>query len=134
MAARMGAVTGKGLSDPIREEFGRRATFFTMHVLGLADLGNIAAEFEGIASGLGIFGISKYICVPLGAVLVWLVVVYGSYKYVERILWWNSSALSGRQSLGCDTQGIALGWHAAALTAPNPKVVAETRVHPGDVF
>src|ERR1700719_1217706 len=86
MAARMGAVTGKGLSDLIREEFGLRATFFTMFVLGLADLGNIAAEFAGIASGLGIFGISKYICVSLGAVLVWLVVVKGSYKYVELIL------------------------------------------------
>jgi NRAMP (natural resistance-associated macrophage protein)-like metal ion transporter len=86
MAARMGAVTGKGLSDLIREEFGLRATFFTMFVLGLADLGNIAAEFAGIASGLGIFGISKYICVPIGAVLVWSVVVYGSYKYVERVL------------------------------------------------
>lgn len=86
MAARMGAVTGKGLSDLIREEFGLRATFFTMLILGLADLGNIAAEFAGIASGLGIFGISKYICVPLGAVLVWAVVVYGEYKPVEKIL------------------------------------------------
>ncbi len=86
MAARMGAVTGKGLSDLIREEFGLRATFFTMLILGLADLGNIAAEFAGIASGLGIFGISKYICVPLGALLVWAVVVYGEYKPVERIL------------------------------------------------
>ena len=54
MAARMGAVTGKGLSDLIREEFGLRITFFTMVVLGLADLGNIAAEFAGIASGMGI--------------------------------------------------------------------------------
>ncbi|HET7184475.1 MAG TPA: Nramp family divalent metal transporter [Terriglobales bacterium] len=86
MAARMGAVTGKGLSDLIREEFGFRATFFTMLVLGLADLGNIAAEFAGIASGLGIFGISKYLTVPFGAVLVWAVVVYGTYKPVERIL------------------------------------------------
>src|SRR5215813_9001226 len=60
MAARMGAVTGKGLSDLIREEFGLRITFFTMAVLGLADLGNIAAEFAGLASGLGIFGVSKY--------------------------------------------------------------------------
>jgi Mn2+/Fe2+ NRAMP family transporter len=86
MAARMGAVTGKGLSDLIREEFGFRATFFTMLVLGLANLGNIAAEFAGIASGLGIFGISKYLTVPFGAVLVWAVVVYGSYKPLERIL------------------------------------------------
>src|SRR5919109_4094454 len=61
MAARMGAVTGKGLADLIREEFGFRATFFTMLVLGLANVGNIAAEFAGIASGLGIFNASKYL-------------------------------------------------------------------------
>jgi len=86
MAARMGAVTGKGLSDLIREEFGLRMTFFTMAVLGLADLGNIAAEFAGLASGLGMFGISKYASVPVGAALVWAVVVRGSYKHVERML------------------------------------------------
>src|SRR3569623_1240695 len=61
MAARMGAITGKGLSDLIREEFGLRATFFTMVVLGFADFGNIIAEFAGLASGVGIFGICKYI-------------------------------------------------------------------------
>src|SRR5437016_11539519 len=86
MAARMGAVTGKGLSDLIREEFGFRVTFFTMLVLGLADLGNIVAEFAGLASGMGLFGASKYIVVPIGAFLVWSVVVGNSYKPVERIL------------------------------------------------
>ena len=86
MAARMGAITGKGLSDLIRENFGLRATFFTMVVLGLADLGNIAAEFAGIASGFGIFGISKYVVVPLAAVTVWAVIVYGSYQNVERLM------------------------------------------------
>jgi Mn2+/Fe2+ NRAMP family transporter len=86
MAARMGAITGKGLSDLIREEFGLRMTFFTMLVLGLADLGNIASEFAGLASGLGLFGVSKYICVPLGAALVWSVIVRGRYKSVERAL------------------------------------------------
>lgn len=86
MAARMGAVTGKGLADLIREEFGLRATFFVMLVLGLADFGNIMAEFAGLASGMGIFGVSKYIVVPVGAALVWFVVVGGSYKPVERIL------------------------------------------------
>src|SRR5215471_6721895 len=86
MAARMGAVTGKGLSDLIREEFGLRITFFTMAVLGLADLGNIAAEFAGLASGLGMFGVTKYIAVPLGAVLVWVIVVRGSYHRVEKVL------------------------------------------------
>src|SRR5438552_8726281 len=86
MAARMGAVTGKGLSDLIREEFGFRVTFFTMLVLGMADFGNIMAEFAGIASGMGLFGVSKYIVVPLGAALVWIMVVGNSYKPVERIL------------------------------------------------
>src|SRR3954451_54425 len=86
MAARMGVITGKGLSDLIREEFGLRTTFFTMFVLSLADLGNIAAEFAGLASGLGMFGVSKYVAVPLGAALVWAAVVRGSYKHVERIL------------------------------------------------
>ncbi len=86
MAARMGAITGKGLSDLIREEFGLRATFFTMLVLGIADFGNIIAEFAGLASGMGIFGVSKYIVVPLGAALVWTIIVRGRYKPVERIL------------------------------------------------
>ena len=86
MASRMAAATGKGLSDLIREEFGLRITFFTMVVLALADLGNIFAEFAGIASGMGIFGVSKFVAVPLGAALVWYVIVKGSYQPVERIL------------------------------------------------
>lgn len=86
MAARMGAITGKGLSDLIREEFGLRATFFTLALLGLADVTTLSAEFAGVASGLGIFGISKYFTVPLGAAIVWLVIVRGSYKPVERLL------------------------------------------------
>ncbi len=86
MAARMGAVTGKGLSDLIREEFGLRATFFTMIVLGMADFTNIVSEFAGLASGMNIFGVSKYIVVPIGAAVVWTVIVRGRYKPVERIL------------------------------------------------
>ncbi|MBV9182598.1 MAG: Nramp family divalent metal transporter [Acidobacteria bacterium] len=86
MAARMGAVTGKGLSDLIREEFGLRATFFTMLVLGVADFGNIMSEFAGIATGMSLFSVTKYISVPIGAALVWLMVVRNSYKPVERIL------------------------------------------------
>ena len=86
MAARMGAVTGKGLSDLIREEFGLRATFITMAILGVADFGNIAAEFAGIASGMGVFGVTKYLSVPVGAAVVWLVIVRGRYKPVERML------------------------------------------------
>lgn len=86
MASRMAVATGKGLSDLIREEFGLRMTFFTMIVLAVADLGNIFAEFAGIASGMGIFGVSKYIAVPIGAAVVWYVIVKGSYRPVERIL------------------------------------------------
>ncbi len=86
MAARMGAVTGKGLSDLIREEFGLRATFFTMLVLGIADFFNIVSEFAGLASGMGIFGISKYLVVPIGAAVVWILIVRGRYKGVERVL------------------------------------------------
>ena len=86
MAARMGAVTGKGLSDLIREEFGFRVTFFTMLILGIADFGNIMSEFAGVASGMGLFGVTKYIAVPIAAAIVWVMVVSGSYKMVERIL------------------------------------------------
>ncbi len=86
MAARMGVVTGKGLSDLIREEFGLRAAAMTMFILGLADFGNIVAEFAGVASGMGIFGISKYLVVPIAAVIVWTVIVRGSYGPVEKIL------------------------------------------------
>jgi Mn2+/Fe2+ NRAMP family transporter len=82
----MGAVTGKGLSDLIREEFGLRATFITMAILSIADFGNIASEFAGLASGFGVFGVSKYIAVPIGAFLVWIVIVRGRYKPVERLL------------------------------------------------
>src|SRR5579864_2229632 len=70
MAARMGAVTGKGLSDLIREEFGLRATFWLMIALVLTNFGNVVSEFAGVASSLELFGISKYIVVPLAAALV----------------------------------------------------------------
>jgi Mn2+/Fe2+ NRAMP family transporter len=86
MAARMAAVTEKGLSDLIREEFGLRATFFTMLILGMADFGNIMSEFAGVGAGMGLFGVSKYIAIPIAAVLVWVMVVKNSYKPVERIL------------------------------------------------
>src|SRR6187200_631446 len=82
MAARMGAVTGKGLSDLIREEFGFRVTFFLMTVLVVTNFGNVMAEFAGVASSLELFGISRYIVVPLAAAVVWLLVVQGTYATV----------------------------------------------------
>src|ERR1041385_2777789 len=85
MCSRMGAVTGKGLSDLIREEFGLRITFITMAVLVLANLTNMIADFAGIAGSLEIFHIPRYVSVPLGAAVVWLLVVKGSYASVEKI-------------------------------------------------
>ncbi len=85
MVARMGAVTGKGLADLIREEYGLRTTFILMMLLLAADLGNTIAEFAGLASGMSVFGVSRYIAVPLGAILVWALVVKGTYQFVEKV-------------------------------------------------
>lgn len=85
MVARMGAVTGKGLSDLIREEFGFRLTFFLMLALVVTNFGNVVANFAGVASSLEIFGISRFIVVPLAAAAVWLLVVKGTYDSVEKI-------------------------------------------------
>src|SRR5215471_181256 len=85
MCSRMGAVTGKGLSDLIREEFGLRITFLLMGVLVLANMTNVMAEFAGVASSLELFHISRYISVPLAALAVWFLVVKGNYQSVEKI-------------------------------------------------
>jgi Mn2+/Fe2+ NRAMP family transporter len=85
MVARMGVVTGKGLSDLIREEFGVRTTLLMMLALLITNLGNTMAEFAGLAASLEIFGISKYLSVPIGGFLVWWLVVKGSYRFVEKI-------------------------------------------------
>jgi NRAMP (natural resistance-associated macrophage protein)-like metal ion transporter len=85
MSSRMGAATGKGLSDLIREEFGFRVTFFLMVALVIANYTNIVAEFAGVASSVELFGISKYIVVPLAALFVWALVVHGTYNSVEKI-------------------------------------------------
>src|SRR6266404_4268763 len=85
MCSRMGAFTGKGLSDLVREEFGFRVTFFLMAAVLVVNLGNVLAEFAGVASAMEVFGISKYISVPMAAVLVWVLVVRGSAARVEKI-------------------------------------------------
>src|SRR5216110_1276509 len=85
ISARMGAVTGKGLSDLIREEFGFRITFFMMLAILFINFGNILGEFAGIAGSLELFSVSRYISVPICAVIVWLMVVKGQYKSVEKI-------------------------------------------------
>ena len=85
MSSRMGAVTGKGLSDLIREEFGLRTTFLMMAALVAANLTNVMANFAGIASSLELFHVSRYISVPLAALAVWLLVVKGTYESVEKV-------------------------------------------------
>jgi NRAMP (natural resistance-associated macrophage protein)-like metal ion transporter len=85
MAARMGIVTGKGLADMIRENFGLRATFYIMLLLVIVNFGNVLSEFAGIAAAGEIYGITKYIIIPICAIGIWLLVVYGSYKIVERV-------------------------------------------------
>jgi len=86
MVARMGAVTGKGLSDLIRENYGVRSTFFMMGALFIANFGTTVAEFAGWAASMQILGFSKYLMVPLGALFIWILVIKGSYRAVERIL------------------------------------------------
>ena len=85
MCARMGVVSGKGLSDLIRERFGARITFYLMIVLLLTNLGNTISEFAGVAASMELFGVSKYISVPISAAIVWWLVVKGNYKSVEKV-------------------------------------------------
>ena len=85
MCSRMGVVTGKGLADLIREKFGVKVTFYAMLVFLFSNMTNTISEFSGIAASCEIFGVSKYISVPLAALFVWWVVVKGTYKSVEKV-------------------------------------------------
>jgi Mn2+/Fe2+ NRAMP family transporter len=85
MVARMGVVTGKGLADLIREEYGFRTTFILMVLLLVANLGNTISEFAGFASGMSVFGVGRIVSVPLAALFVWGLVVRGTYRIVERV-------------------------------------------------
>ncbi|MBA3060295.1 MAG: divalent metal cation transporter, partial [Nitrospirae bacterium] len=86
MVARMGVVTGKGLSDLIRENYGVKSTFYMMAALLVANFGTTIANFAGWAASMEILGLSKYVMVPVGAVSVWFLVTKGSYRAVERVL------------------------------------------------
>jgi len=84
MCARMGVVTGKGLSDLIREKFGAKITFYLMIGMFVTNMGNVISEFAGVAAGMEVFGVDKFISVPISAFLVWWMVVKGTYKSVEK--------------------------------------------------
>lgn len=85
MNARMAVVTGKGLSDLIREAFGVKLTFFAMTVLLIANFGVVLGDFAGIAASMELFHVSRYISVPISALFIWLLVTRGSYKKVEKV-------------------------------------------------
>jgi len=85
MAARMGAVTGKGLADLIRENFGVKLTFYLMLALLASNYGNTVSEFAGVAASMELFGVPKFVSVPLAAAAIWLLVVQGTYRLVERV-------------------------------------------------
>jgi NRAMP (natural resistance-associated macrophage protein)-like metal ion transporter len=85
MSARMGVVTQKGLGELIRENFGVKWTMFALGTLLIANLATTVAEFAGLATALSIFGISKYVTIPIAAIIIWLLVVKGSFKTVERV-------------------------------------------------
>lgn len=112
MCARMGAVTGKGLSDLIREEFGLRVTFIVMILLVIVNFGNVMAEFSGIAGSMQLFHLSKYVSVPICAFIVWLLVVKGDYKSVEKVFLFASVVY-----IAYIFTGVLSGpdWHAAMV-------------------
>jgi NRAMP (natural resistance-associated macrophage protein)-like metal ion transporter len=117
MNARMGVVTGKGLADLIRENAGVRITFFIFIGLLIADIGNTTTEFAGVAGSLEIFGISRYITVPVAGVLIWVLVVKGNYRIAEKIFLVFSVALL--------TYIIS-----AILGKPNWKAIGHSVIHP----
>jgi Mn2+/Fe2+ NRAMP family transporter len=122
MSSRMGAVTGKGLSDLIREEFGLRTTFFMMVALVLANLTNVMANFAGVASALELFGVSKYISVPLAAAAVWTLIVKASYQRIEKVFLFACSLY-----VSYIVSGILLkpNWKEAAIYSVTPVLMLD---------
>ncbi len=127
MCSRMGAVTGKGLSDLIREEFGLRVTFLIMALLVIVNFTNVVSEFAGIASSLELFHISRYVSVPLAALAVWFLVVKGNYTSVEKIflfacVFYVTYVISGIM--------VKPDWKEAALYSVKPVLMLE----PGYIY
>jgi NRAMP (natural resistance-associated macrophage protein)-like metal ion transporter len=123
MCSRMGAVTGKGLSDLIREEFGLRTTFLLMAILVVANLTNVMANFAGIATSLELFHISRYISVPLGALAVWLLIVKGNYDSVEKIFLFACVVYVAYIVSGFLVEP---NWKQAAIDSVRPRLMFDT--------
>ena len=123
MCSRMGAVTGKGLSDLIREEFGLRMTFGIMILLVLANLTNIVAEFAGVATALDIFGVSKFVSVPIAAVLVWFLAVKGNYQSVEKIFLFACVIYVSYIAAGIL---VRPDWKEAAINSVRPQLMMDS--------
>ncbi len=124
MCARMGVVTGKGLSDLIREEFGLRVTVVMMLLLVVVNYTNVITEFIGIAGSLHLFHVSRFVSVPICAVLVWFLAVRGDYKQVEKIFLIASVVYIAYIFAGVLSQP---SWHDALLaTVQMPRRTAWT--------
>ena len=132
MAARLGVVTGQGLSDLIRDRFGVRPTAFAMVVLLVANVANTVAEFSGAAAALEIFGISRYLVVPIVGVAIWALVIKASYRTVERVFLavivvffaYIVSARAGRPRLGPGRPGAR---DAVVSTCARPSCCCSSR-------
>jgi len=123
MCSRMGAVTGKGLSDLIREEFGLRMTFGIMILLVLANLTNVVAEFAGVATALDIYGVSKFISVPAAAVLVWFLAVKGNYQSIEKIFLFACVIYVSYVAAGIL---VKPDWKEAAIYSVRPRLMMDS--------
>jgi Mn2+/Fe2+ NRAMP family transporter len=131
MSARMGACTGKGLSDLIREEYGLRITFLMMVVLVATNFTNVMAEFAGVASSMELFHVSKFISVPVAAAIVWLIVVKGNYKSVEKVFLTASFFYIAYIIAGVLSRP---NWPAAAVSTVRPPHEAALFRVPGYVY
>ena len=123
MCSRMGAVTGKGLSDLIREEFGLRTTFFVMALLVLANVTNVMANFAGVASSLGLFHVSKYASVPVAAIGVWFLIMKTDSQRIEKVFLFACSLYVTYLISGIL---VKPDWKEAALYSVKPVLMLDT--------
>ena len=124
MGARMGVVTGKGLSDLIRERFGAKITFYLMMALIITNMGNTIAEFAGVAASMEVFGVKKYISVPASALIVWYLVIKRNYRSIEKVflvacLFYLTYVISGII--------VAPNWNVTLSALVKPKIDFEMK-------